>query len=173
MRMRADDGGHPAVEIPAHRFLLGGRLGVQIDKRRIVFPAPTGENTIRHLKGISCMLQIHHTRQVQHQHARRAAVKHGIAAARRGGGQIGGTQDIRAVVQHGVNRPVVQRMVAAGEHIDARVEQTPRILGRDTHDAGGVLAVGDHHVAPKLPPQPPQSAAQRVRRRAADNIAEH
>ena len=67
----------------------------------------------------------------------------------------------------------MQRMIAAGEHVDTRVEQSPRILGGDAHDAGGVLAVGNHHVAPELPPQPPQSAAQRVRRRAADNIAEH
>jgi len=168
----ADDGGHLAVEEPAHRDLLARRLGVHVDEH-VVGAGHLPQGVVDRREGGRGRLHEQVARHV-HDAERRAvlALEHAGPVARLGPEEVRGPDDELLLVEVGPDLAVAVGVVAERDHVDPGGEQLVRVLGRDADAAGGVLPVDDHEVERELLAQPGEELAQRAAPGGGDDVAD-
>ena len=159
--VRAHAGGHAAVEVPAHRDLLAGGLGVEVHQHVVGLVAQAGQDGVGLGEGGAGGLDEHGPGEVDDTEARSRRAPppggRGPGAAR---GKFAGRTIGRVGVQVAEDLLVAVGVVAEGDRVHAGAEQLAGGLLGDAHPAGDVLAVGDHEVGPVLLAQRGQQAGQ-------------
>jgi hypothetical protein len=168
----ADDGGHPAVEQPAERDLLGGGLGVHVHEHVIDLWAQLAEGGLDLGERAAAGLQIEVAAEVDDAQPDAVALEHTGAVAGLDLQEVGRPQDPRLGVEVGIDLAAMVGVVAERDRVDAAREQGFRGLGRDPQAAGHVLAVDDYER--RLEPlfQAGQAIEQGVPTDAADEVAD-
>jgi hypothetical protein len=168
----AHHGGHPPVEIPAHADLLAGRLGVHVDDHVVdlVLERVQGGVDLGERRPSGVHEQV--AAQRDHPQAHVIAGDHAPAVAGLAAQEVGRAQDLRAVVQVGVDLALAVGVVAQRDHVDTGREQLVGQLGRDPDPAGDVLAVG-HYERRRMPlAQRRQQAQEGALAQPADHVAD-
>jgi len=146
MGVRAEHRGHAAVEVPAHRHLLAGQLGVEVDEERVPPSGKGGEQLVDGGERVALDLEMHLPAQVDHAdpHARRLDDR--VPAPRIRLGEVQRTQHARLRVEIGIDLAMAVGVVAEGDDVGARLEELLRRLLRDADPSGAVLAVDDDEI---------------------------
>ena len=163
---------HPPVQVVAHGQLLGGSLGVEIQKGDVVLSLLSVKNTIHHGEGIIERIHKRCSRQVHAENPQTADLPQGIAHPGAGGRIIGGADDsIGVVVQEGVDIPAPEGVVAQGDEIHTAVQKSLGVGTAEPVDLGGVLPVADHKIRPQLGRGSHQSFGQVFNGTATNHVA--
>ena len=140
--MGADDGGHASVEVPAHRHLLRGRLGVHVDED-VIDRAELSERGLDLGERRAAGPQVEVAAHVDDAERDAVALDHAGAVTGLAAQEVGGPHDPRLGVQIRVDLTAVIGVVPERDRVDARGEHLVGDLRRDAEAAGGVLAVDD------------------------------
>ena len=137
-----------AVEVPAHRDLLGGGLGVEVDEddaRLVLRTASISGRTTGERVVDGGHEDPSHDVDDRHRHAvrRRARPRDRARACRRGSWPVGAAADARDV---GTDLLLVPAVIAAGDDVRRRTREVVGEVRRDAEARRGVLAVGDDEV---------------------------
>ena len=147
VRVRADDRGHPPVQVPAHREFFTGGFRVHVDQNEGDIGGYFREFAVRLTERIVDRRQKHSPLQIQHGifHAvfRGAHIK---PAARVTFGKICRPQQPRLVRQEFQNLFAIPAVVSASEHIDPHFQKLFRKARRDSEPRRRILPIGDHQV---------------------------
>jgi hypothetical protein len=144
MGVRAQHGGHPPIEVPSHRDLLAGCLGVHVDEDVVGLAAQLEQQRVGLGEGRAACVHEDIARKADHRQADAVARRDRVAVAGLPSQVVGGAQDPRFLVEVGVNLAVAIGMVAKRDHVHAGCEQVVGEFGRDPEAAGDVLAVHHH-----------------------------
>ena len=148
VRVRADDGGDLAVEVPAECHLLGGRFGVNVDEdhlRALVLDA--GDLAIRGAEGVVDGVEKHAAHDVDDTDLHAAAGERDERAVPWCALRIvGGTNHPRLVHDELQRLALVPHVIAGRDHVNAGPEDLVGVIARDAIAAGGILAIGNHQV---------------------------
>ena len=143
----AEDGGDAAVEVPAHRDLLAGHLGVEVDDdaRR-----PRSARGSRRPRGRAERATCRPTAPLRLITPTRIPPASTTVWPRAGVGVgvVGRADHPLGAVEEVVDLAVAVDVVAGGDHVGAGVEEVVGGLLGDPHPAGRVLAVDDDQVRP-------------------------
>ena len=171
--MRADDRGHLAVEMPAHRDLLGRGFGVEVD-----------EDDAGALLHLLDFLQHAGKRIVDAQHEHPAhRVDDADADARLRAGDVAAVagdagREVERAQQPRLDADVVDRfflipdVIPGGHDVDAGVEDLFAEFARDAKAGGRVLRVGDDKIELVVVPECGHTATHKVASWASDDIAD-
>lgn len=144
--VRADHRGHASIEIPTHRNLLAGDLGVKVQEADLDGSIKFAQNTIRGAK-----------RAIDRGHVSAALkVQYGAFYAIPGAdcndsfarplGVIPRSQEARLPVEVIENVAFVPNVIPGGEDVNAEFEEVFGDRGRDAESAGRVFAVRDDEI---------------------------
>ena len=145
--MRSDQGGYSAIDIPAHRDLLAGHLGMEVDKSYFNVAGQRSEEFIGLPERTVGVRHIHTSLEIHH--SATPAVAHLVdidACAGTARRVICGPQKTRVAVEIFVNVALVPDVITGSHHVDAAAEQVVRDGRRDAESGGGIFSVRDHHV---------------------------
>jgi len=168
--MGAEHGRDAPVEVPAHRDLLAGELGVEVDDDRVRRPPEGAEELVDRGERISLHLQVHLPAQVDHRDPHPGGLDDRVAAPWILGREVRRPHDPLLGVEKGIGLSVPIGVVAERDHVDARREDLLRRLLGDPHAARGVLAVGDDQVRHPVGPKPGHRRRQGLPARPADDV---
>jgi len=168
--MGAEHRGDPAVEVPAHRDLLAGELGMEVDDECVGGARQRFEQVIDGRKRVALDLQVHLAAQVDHRDSHAGGLDDRVPPPGVLRVEVGRPDDplLGAEVAVGVLVPV--GVVAEGDHVDAGVEDRLRRLLGDADATGHVLTVGDHQVGHVLGAQLGHRRRQALPSGLADDI---
>jgi hypothetical protein len=169
MRVRAHDGGHAAIQVPAHSDLLGGRLGVHVDED-VLDLVELSKRDLDLREGRAASPQVEVSAEVDHTQAYAVVLDHTDASAGLAAQEVGRTHDRLARVQVRVDLAAVIRVVAQRDRVDAGGEHLLGDLRRDAQATGGVLAVDDDECGLVALAQRRQAVEQRAPADAADDV---
>jgi hypothetical protein len=173
MRVRAEDGGRPAVEVDRHRDLLARRLTVEVEQEDRRLPQGLLHERVHHLERPHRRGHEQVAEQIEDRDPRPVAGPgHGPTASRRGGREVGGPNDAVRSGEIGRDLLPAPDVVAERDHVDARFEQPAGELRRDPDPVGRVLAVGDDEVEVELVAQPGQQLLDRAHARTAVHVSD-
>ncbi len=175
MGVGADGQADAAVDEMAERLFLAGRLGVEIDDRRVAADAQRagGEFLGDALERIVEGVHEHPAEHIDHQHPRAVGRReHAGAAARRAGGVIGGADQARLALDERERLALVEGVIAERDRVGAGGEEFLADRLGDAEAAGGVLAVDDDEVELPALAKARQLADQRRASGAPDNVAD-
>jgi len=150
----AEHRGDAPVEVPAHRDLLAGQLGVEVDDAGVHRSRQGVEQLVDRVEGIPLDLQVHLPAQVDHGDSHAGSLDDGVAAPGILGREVRRSHDPLLGAEKGIGLAMPIGVVAERDHVDAgRKDLLRRLLG-DSHAPRGVLAVRDdqvrHPLGPKL-----------------------
>src|SRR5207247_7502280 len=167
----ADHGAGAAVQVPPHRRLLGGRLGVHVaeDHLRVRMRREDG---VGRPERVVQRVQEDPADQVHDEHIVPAGLDHAPALAGCRGRVVRGSQDVLHVRQLADELFLGEDMVAAGDHVSARPLELSRDLGRQAEAPGCVLAVEDREVGAQLLLKRRQDRLDGVPAGMADNVGD-
>jgi hypothetical protein len=147
VRVRAHHRRDAAVQVPAHRHLFAGQLGMKIDESDFDLLRQLFENLVRFAKRAIGLRHVGAALQVDNRAIDAVAGLHGHDAA---AGQIvdvvGGTKQSRLAFEIVVNFALVPDMIATGQDVQAVAEQFVGKLRGDAESARRIFAVGDAQV---------------------------
>jgi len=143
VRVRADDGGDAPVEVPAHRDLLAGRLGMHVDEHVVGLAAQLLQDLVDLEERDTTRAQEDIAAEVHHCEAHAVALDDRPSAPRLRRQVVRRADDRMVGVQVRVDLTAMERMVAERDDIGARGEQLVGDLGRDAQAARGVLRIDD------------------------------
>jgi len=169
--MGSDDGGHPAVEVPAERDLLARRLRVEVDDHVVCGVADLLEHRVDLREGHPPRAQEHVALQVDDREADTALLDDAPTVAGLRGQEVRRTQDALCAIEIGVDLLALVGVVAQRDDVDARGEQLVGDLRGDAEAARGVLAVDDHELRRVLGDERREQRQQRATAEAADEVA--
>jgi len=118
----AHDGRHPTVEVPAHRDLLGRRLGVHVHED-VINIAQFAQSDLDLGEGRASGTQVEVSAQVHDAEPHTVALDHANAVTGLRAQEVGRTHDPRLGVQVGVDLAAVVGVIAERDRIDAGLEQ--------------------------------------------------
>jgi len=144
--VRTDDRRDPTVQVPTHRDLFAGRLGMHVDQHVIDAPGEPLELRVGLGKRRAARLQMQVPGKVDDAQANAVALDHAGAPPGLAGEEVRRPHDARVLVQIRVDLAVAVGVVAERDHVDAQPEQLVRRSRRDSHSPGHVLAVCDDEV---------------------------
>ena len=173
VRVRAEDGGRAACEVPAHRDLLAGRLGVHVHDQDRAGLQGLAHQAVDDLERGARRLQGQAAQQVQHRHRRPVPRRHRQhPAARQRAQVVGGTHHPLRRREVGARAVAAPRVVAERQAVDARRQQARAQPRRDARAAGHVLAVRQHEVEVELVAQRGHVPLDGVEAGIAEDVAE-
>ena len=167
MRVRADNGGDAAVEMPAHGDFFGCRFGMEVDEDDARLRSQGVDFAQRPANGSSSGVM--KTRPIRLSTPTGSPVRvraEVAAAARHAGGEVRRAKQLRLpsdVVEHFL---LVPDVIARRHHVDAVVEDGVGDVAGDAEAGRGVLDVGDHEVDAVALDERGDGAAARSRARA-------
>ncbi len=174
--MGANDGGDAPVEIEAQRLLFGGGFAVGVHQHDFDFGREAFQQAVGGAEGAVERGHEDPALDVQHRVGDAAA---GLAeidsAAGVGAGVVGRAEQAApggALLKEREDFLAVEDVVAAGEDVNAGVEQLLHQRGRDAVAGGGVLAVGDDEVGGVLGGELLRLLAHDAAARAAENVTD-
>jgi len=168
----AHDGGHPPVEQPAQRDLLGRRLGVHVHEDVIDVAAELAQRGLDLRERRAARAQVEVPAQVHHAEAHAVALDHAGSVAGLDAQEVGRPQDPRLGVEIGVDLAPAVGVVAERDRVDAACEQRVGRFRGNPQPARDVLAVDDHKRWVVTLAQQRQTLQQRMPADAADEIAD-
>ena len=160
------------VEMPAHRHLLAGGLGVHVHEHGVAAVAQVRQQRVGLGEGRAHGAEEHLTREVDHAEAPPVRLDHRVAAARAALRVVGRAHDARLLVEVLVDLAVAVGVVAERDRVGAELEQLARGLAGDAHAARGVLAVDHHEVRLVLLADAGKQRGQRPAADAAHHVAD-
>src|SRR5579859_2211394 len=166
----ADHGAGAPVQVPAQGLLFGGRLAVDVAEADLQVGV-AGQDAVRGLEGGLGPAEKELPHQVHDQDPLPGRLHHAVADTRRPGRVVLGPQHPLLLVEQGHELPLVEDVVAGGDHVRARLADLGDGLDGQPEASGGVLAVDDGQVRRELLAQPGQDGAQRVAAGSADDVA--
>jgi hypothetical protein len=171
--VRADDGGHAAVEQSRERDLLARRLCVDVDDDHgCPRPRPVDES-LGELERMRRRVHEQRSLEVDHRDLRSVArVDEGNSAPRRARGEVRGTHDAVARLEVGSDVVSAPGVVAERDRVRAGRQQLVRELRRDPDAVGDVLAVDDADVDVELVAKRGQTLLERAPSGRADDIGD-
>jgi len=169
MRVRAHDGRHTPVQVPAHRDLLRGCLGVHVEQD-VVHPAELPEGDLDLREGRATGFQIEVSAEVHDTQANAVPLDHADPAAGLAAQVIGRAHYAALILEIWVDLAAVVCVVAECDRIDARAEELVGNLRRDAQPAGGVLAVDDDERRAVALAQHGQAVEQGAAAEASDEV---
>jgi len=168
--VRAEHGGDAPVQVPAHRHLLAGQLGVEVDDEGIGRPGERFEQLVDRRERVALDLQVHLTAQVDHRHSHSRCLDDGVAAAGIRRWKIGGADDPPLGVQIRIHLTVAVGVVAERDHVDPCLEDRLGRVRGYADAAGCVLAVRDDEIRHPLRPELRHRRRQALSAGLADDI---
>jgi hypothetical protein len=155
VRVRAEDGGDPAVEHARERDLLARRLRVEVDQddRR---PRPgLVDELVDDAEGMDRRGEEERALEVEDGHLGSVLrlPEREPGAGDPGVAEVRGARDARARLEHRDEVAVPPDVVACRDHVGARGEELLGELGGEADAVRGVLAVDDAEVDPELVPE--------------------
>jgi len=170
--VRAHDGGHAAVEMPAQRDLLACGLGVEVDEHvvRATLELAEGGVDLRERRPSGAQEDV--AAEVDDAEPDALAVHDTGAVSRLVSQVVVGAQDLDVVVEIAVDLLAVIGVVAERNDVDAGGEELVGDLRRDPQPPGCVLAVDDDERRLVAFAQPGQQPEQRALAKRSDDVAD-
>ena len=173
MRVRPHHRRNTSVQIPAHRHLLAGHLGMEIDEPDFHFFRNARQHLIDLPERTIGVGHVHPALQIHHGAFRAASRLVNIKArAGSGNGIVGRPDQPGLPTQVIVNVPLVPDVIAGRHHVDAGTKEILGDIGRDAEARGRVFAVRDHHINALRGPDIRQMVRDNAAARMAENIAD-
>jgi hypothetical protein len=144
--VRAEHGGDPAIEVPAHRDLLAGQLGVKVHDDRVGRTGKRLEELVDRCERGAIDLEVHLPAQVDHRDSHPGRLDDRVAAARVRGAEVRRADDSPLRLEVGVDVLVSVAVVTERDHVGAGLEQLLGGVLGDPDATGGVLPVHHHQV---------------------------
>jgi hypothetical protein len=141
-----EDGGDPAVQIPAHRDLLAGELGVEVDDHSVGLTLEALEDRVDLGEWGARDVELDRAAEVDHRDASLTDLDHRVAASGVGVRIVGGPDHAVGAVEVLVDLAMLVDVVAGRDHVGARGKHLLRRPLGDPQASGRVLAVDDHEV---------------------------
>jgi len=170
--VRADDGAHAAVEVPAERDLLARRLGVEVDEHVVDATVELVEGAVDLGERRPARAQEHVAREVHDAEPHAATLHDARAVAGLAAQVVVRAQDLRAIVEVAEDLAAMVGVVAERDDVGAGPEQHVGDLRRDAEAARGVLAVDDDERRIVALAQLGQQPQQRALADRSDDVAD-
>ena len=154
MGVGPEDRGDASVEVPSHRHLLAGQLGVKVDDDRVGLAVEALEQRLRLGERRAGGAHVLDAAEVDNRDPLPVHGHHDVSPARAAGLVVGGADHALGVVEVSIDLAVAVDVVAGRDHAGAEPEQLLRDGFGDARAAGGVLAVDDHQIGPVALAQP-------------------
>ena len=143
MCMRANDETDLAIEIPSHRNLFAGRLGMNVHDDDVGLPAQLGHFTLGSSERAVVVGHVNTTKQIQHAHPRLFPdIDYHRAASRRRRCDIQWTHNLWQTVNFLLKTFLIPNMIAGGDDIHAGRQQFFDRCRRQPGTVRDVLAIG-------------------------------
>ena len=175
MGMSADDQAGAAVTVKTHRLLLARRLAMNVDDDGVgrALERAGGKLALDRRERIVERVHEDAAHGVDDEHARAIArVDQRRAAAGRAGRKVDRPQQLRRALDEDERLLLIPGMVAAGDHVDAGIDELLVDRLGDAEAAGGILAVDGDEIEPPFGDQLRQSIEQDGAPAAADDVAD-
>jgi hypothetical protein len=147
--MGADAGRNAPVQVPAHRHLLAGRLGVHVHQHVVRAATQVRQHGVGFGERRTRGFQVEHPGKVHDAKPAPVLLDDREAAAGCGLRVVRRAHDAFVAIEQLVDVAVPERVVAERDRVGAGVEQRGGDLRRDADAARGVLAV-DHDEVRRL-----------------------
>jgi len=168
--VRPEDRRHAAVEVPAHRHLLAGQLGVEVDDERVGGAGERVEQLVDRGERVAVHPHVHLAAQADHGDPHAGRLDDRVAPAGVARGEVRRAHDPAFRVQVRIDVPVAVGVVAERDHVGPGVEDLARRLGGDPDPSGHVLAVDDDEVGQPLCAELGHRPRQCLSTRLADDV---
>ncbi len=175
VRMRADHEARAAVTVMAHRLLLAGRLGMDVDDDGVggIPERAGGKLALQRGEGVVERVHEQAAHDVDDEDAGAVArLDERRAAAGRAGGKIDRTQQLRRALNEDQRLLLVPGMIAAGHRVGAGIDELLVDRLGDAEAAGRVFTVDGDEVELPVPHQPRQPLQHCRTPAAADHVAD-